>query len=184
MEQAVGTTGRAGPGVRSVLSKVPEITVLFWVAKLLTTGMGEATWDWMDISLGQTVAVAITGPLFVLSLIAQFLTRAYNPWVYWFAVVMVSVFGTTAADLVHNDFGVPYTVSTSVLLVLVATALVALASSRFCVLSSTPSPALEMYSRPAQSSVTVPETLSRNACAVGHCAASSRPAITTVPGPP
>src|SRR5258706_9016727 len=58
------------------------------------------------------------------------------------------------------------------------------AISRFWVFKSTPRPALEMYSRPAQSSVTVPETLSRNACAAGHCAASSRPAITTVPAGP
>src|SRR4051812_5231431 len=58
------------------------------------------------------------------------------------------------------------------------------AISRFCVFKSTPRPALEMYSRPAQSSVTVPETLSRNACATGHCAASRRPAITTVPAAP
>src|SRR5260221_6587210 len=58
------------------------------------------------------------------------------------------------------------------------------AISRFWVFKSTPRPALEMYSSPAQSSVTVPETLSRNACAAGHCAASSRPAITTVPAAP
>src|SRR5258708_37286099 len=56
--------------------------------------------------------------------------------------------------------------------------------SSLWVFKSTPRPALEMYSRPAQSSVTVPETLSRNACAAGHCAASSRPAITTVPAGP
>src|SRR5436190_19464992 len=58
------------------------------------------------------------------------------------------------------------------------------AISRFWVFKRTPRPALEMYSSPAQSSVTVPATLSRKACAFGHCAASSRPAITTVPGGP
>jgi uncharacterized membrane-anchored protein len=105
--------------IPSVLSKVPEITLMFWVAKLLTTGMGETTWDALDIALHQTVAVAITGVLFVASMVVQFARRSYNPWAYWFAIVMVSVFGTTVADLVHNDFGVPYTVSTSVLLVLV-----------------------------------------------------------------
>ncbi|MDT7742126.1 MAG: hypothetical protein QOE59_1204 [Actinomycetota bacterium] len=105
--------------VSTLLSKVPEITLMFWVAKLLTTGMGETTWDALDIAFDQTVAVAITGVLFVASMVIQFARRSYGAWAYWFAIVMVSVFGTTVADLVHNDFGVPYTVSTSVLLVLV-----------------------------------------------------------------
>ena len=103
----------------TLLSKVPEITLMFWVAKLLTTGMGETTWDALAIAFDQTIAVTITGVLFVASMVIQFAMRSYKAWAYWFAVVMVSVFGTTVADLVHNDFGVPYTVSTSVLLVLV-----------------------------------------------------------------
>lgn len=105
--------------VSSLMSKVPEITLMFWVAKLLTTGMGETTWDALDIAFDQYVAVAITGVLFVASMVVQFALRSYHAWAYWFAIVMVSVFGTTVADLVHNDLGVPYTVSTSVLLVLV-----------------------------------------------------------------
>jgi uncharacterized membrane-anchored protein len=103
----------------AVLSKVPEVTLMFWVAKLLTTGMGETTWDALDIAFDQTIAVAITGVLFVAAMVVQFARRSYDTWAYWSAIVMVSVFGTTVADLVHNDFGVPYTVSTSVLLVLV-----------------------------------------------------------------
>jgi uncharacterized membrane-anchored protein len=118
MSRSATTPSRAR--VSTLLSKVPEITVMFWVAKLLTTGMGETTWDALDIAFQQTIAVAITGVLFVASMVIQFARRSYNAWAYWFAVVMVSVFGTTVADLVHNDFGVPYTVSTSVLLVLVA----------------------------------------------------------------
>lgn len=115
------STGMSTPArVSTILSKVPEITLMFWGAKLLTTGMGETTWDGLDIAFDQYVAVTITGVLFVASMVIQFVRRSYNAWGYWFAVVMVSVFGTTVADLVHNDFGVPYTVSTSVLLVLVA----------------------------------------------------------------
>jgi uncharacterized membrane-anchored protein len=95
--------------------KVPQITLLFWVAKLLTTGMGETTWDWLDQSLGQTIALVLSGVLLVAALVAQFAARRYNPWLYWAAVVMVSVFGTAIADTVHNDFGVPYAVSTAVL---------------------------------------------------------------------
>jgi uncharacterized membrane-anchored protein len=114
------STGSPAPArVSTMLSKVPEITLMFWVAKLLTTGMGETTWDALAIGFDQGIAVAITGVLFVASMVIQFARRSYNAWAYWFAIVMVSVFGTTVADLVHNDFGVPYTVSTSVLLVLV-----------------------------------------------------------------
>jgi uncharacterized membrane-anchored protein len=105
--------------VRPALSKVPEITLMFWVAKLLTTGMGETTWDWFDGAMGQALAVTVTAVGFVASMVIQFARRAYNPWSYWFAIVMVSVFGTTIADLVHNDFGVPYTVTTAAALVLV-----------------------------------------------------------------
>ncbi|GAA4856558.1 membrane protein [Actinomycetospora corticicola] len=108
--------------VSTPASKVPEITLVFWVAKLLTTGMGETTWDALDIAFDQVIAVAVTGTLFVLAMVLQFVRRTYEPWTYWFAIVMVSVFGTTVADLVHNDLGVPYTVSTGVLLVLVLAA--------------------------------------------------------------
>jgi uncharacterized membrane-anchored protein len=97
---------------RFIASKVPQITVLFWVAKLLTTGMGETTWDWFDVALGQTTALVLTGSALVAALVAQFAMRRYNAWVYWTAVVTVSVFGTAVADVAHNDFGVPYTMST------------------------------------------------------------------------
>lgn len=113
---ASGTSARGR--VPTLTSKVPEITLLFWVAKLLTTGMGETTWDALDIALGQVTAVVVTGGLFVVSMVVQFVRRSYGAWAYWSAIVMVSVFGTTVADLVHNDLGVPYTVSTSTLLVL------------------------------------------------------------------
>jgi uncharacterized membrane-anchored protein len=102
---------------RDALSKVPEITLMFWVAKLLTTGMGETTWDWMEIATGKGVALVVSIVGFLAAMVAQFAVRTYNAWVYWFAVVMVSVFGTTVADSVHNDFGVPYVVSTAVALV-------------------------------------------------------------------
>lgn len=96
--------------------KVPQITVLFWVAKLLTTGMGEVTWDAMAQGIGQVLALILGGVGLVVALVAQFTVRRYNAWIYWAAVAMVGVFGTAVADSVHNDFGVPYTMSTAVLL--------------------------------------------------------------------
>ena len=56
--------------------------------------MGETTWDWFDVALGQTAALTVTGLALVAALVGQFAMRRYNAWVYWTAVVMVSVFGT------------------------------------------------------------------------------------------
>jgi uncharacterized membrane-anchored protein len=91
---------------------VPEITAWFWLAKVLTTGMGETTSDFLARSLGPIVAGGIGLIGLVVALIAQFRTDRYSPWVYWSAIVMVSVFGTMAADVVHVVAGIPYVVST------------------------------------------------------------------------
>jgi uncharacterized membrane-anchored protein len=111
-----------GEPVRAYANKVPEITLWFWIAKLLTTGMGETTWDWSAIALGPVPAICLSGLGFVVALTLQLRERTYRPWAYWFAVLMVSVFGTTCADAVHVVLGVPYAVSTIVFLVAVLAA--------------------------------------------------------------
>jgi uncharacterized membrane-anchored protein len=116
---ALRTDRRPDTGGRYLATKVPQVTLLFWLAKLLTTGGGETAWDWMSNALGAYLAAGIAGGALVAALVAQFALRRYNPWVYWTAVAMVSVFGTAVADIMHNDFGVPYTVSTAVLFVAV-----------------------------------------------------------------
>jgi len=95
-----------------LFSKVPEVTVLFWVIKVLTTGMGETTSDYLAKTYDPVLAVGAVGVVFVLSLTVQLLARRYVAAVYWFAIVMVSVFGTMVADVIHVRFGVPYAVST------------------------------------------------------------------------
>ena len=97
---------------RQLLSKVPEVTALFWVVKILTTGMGETTSDFLAHLLNPMVAVALGGVGLAYALLLQFRARQYEAWTYWFAVVMVSVFGTMAADVLHVGLGVPYVVST------------------------------------------------------------------------
>jgi uncharacterized membrane-anchored protein len=94
------------------LTKVPKITALFWVIKILSTAMGEATSDATVNTIGPALAVplALIALLFALKL--QFRTMTYRPVNYWFAVTMVAVFGTMAADGVHIA-GVPYTISSS-----------------------------------------------------------------------
>jgi uncharacterized membrane-anchored protein len=83
-------------------SKVPEvITIYFWIAKLLTTALGESTSDALVFGINKYVAVGIGFVGLVVALILQFAVRRYIPWTYWFAVTMVAVFGTMAADVLH-----------------------------------------------------------------------------------
>jgi uncharacterized membrane-anchored protein len=94
--------------------RVPEITVYFWIIKGLSTAMGESTSDYLVHAIAPVAAVAIGFVAFVAALALQFRQRRYRAWTYWFAVVMVGVFGTMAADVLHVGFSVPY-VATSIL---------------------------------------------------------------------
>ncbi len=95
-----------------LIRKVPEITAIFWVAKILTTAMGEATSDYFVFRINPYLAVTLGGVALALALILQFSVRKYVPWIYWLTVAMVAVFGTMAADVLHIQFGIPYTVTT------------------------------------------------------------------------
>jgi uncharacterized membrane-anchored protein len=94
-------------------AKVPELTVYFWITKILTTGMGETTSDFLNARLGPVIAVPIMLVALWLSLRIQFRRPHYEAWSYWLVVVMVAVFGTTAADALHVVLGIPYVISTS-----------------------------------------------------------------------
>jgi uncharacterized membrane-anchored protein len=106
-------------GSHPLAAKVPEITVLFWVIKVLTTGMGEAMSDFLgQHSVPLAAAIGIFGLTFALWL--QLRVREYRAPVYWFAVMMVAVFGTMAADGVHDGASIPYSVTTPVFAFIVA----------------------------------------------------------------
>jgi uncharacterized membrane-anchored protein len=93
-------------------SKVPEVTLYFWITKVLTTGMGETTSDYLVHRLGPPTAVAIGGAGLVGALALQFRKDRYSAWIYWLAVVTVSISGTVAADVLHVQFGIAYLTST------------------------------------------------------------------------
>jgi uncharacterized membrane-anchored protein len=92
---------------------VPEIIFLFWVAKVLSTAMGEATSDYMNQAIGPAIAVPIMLAGLYAALKLQFKEDHYVAWRYWLVVVMVAVFGTSAADALHVGLGIPYAVSTA-----------------------------------------------------------------------
>jgi uncharacterized membrane-anchored protein len=100
------------PLTRRIGVKVPQVTIGFWVVKILTTAMGEATSDYSVHQVDPVVAVAFGFVAFALALALQLSLRRYVVWIYWLAVIMVAVFGTMAADVLHVRFGVPYVVST------------------------------------------------------------------------
>jgi uncharacterized membrane-anchored protein len=93
------------------VAKVPEITASFWVIKLLTTAMGEAASDLL-LNAMRIVGFVIGTLGFVAALWLQFRIRGYNAFAYWAAVMMVAVFGTMAADLVHRELAVSFAVCT------------------------------------------------------------------------
>jgi len=105
-------TGSPSPWTRRAL-RVPEVTVYFWVIKALSTAMGEATSDYLVHRIHPVPAVLLGFIGFCVALVVQFSRGRYLAWSYWFAVVMVGVFGTMAADVLHVGFGVPYAISTT-----------------------------------------------------------------------
>ena len=87
-------------GPKPLAAKVPEITALFWVIKVLTTGIGESSSDFLGAKSIPLAALIGTSGL-ILALWLQLRATRYRAPVYWFAVLMVAVFGTMAADGLH-----------------------------------------------------------------------------------
>lgn len=106
----MGTVNKLG--ANRLLRKVPQVTLLFWVIKLLTTAMGESTSDFLVFHFNPYAAVILGFIVFVVVMWLQFRTRTYVPWLYWLNVLMVAIFGTMAADVTHVVLGVPYIIST------------------------------------------------------------------------
>jgi uncharacterized membrane-anchored protein len=92
-------------------SKVPPINGSFWFIKILTTAMGEATSDYFVHRFSPEIAVLAAGLVFLVVLYWQLRAPRYLVVTYWTGVVMVSVFGTMCADVIHVGLGVPYLVS-------------------------------------------------------------------------
>ncbi len=98
---------------RNITKKVPEVIVIFWIIKLLTTAFGESTSDYLVHTIDPVVAVLLGAVFFFFALGMQLWVRRYIAWVYWLAVAMIAVFGTMVADVLHVGMGVPYLYSTT-----------------------------------------------------------------------
>jgi uncharacterized membrane-anchored protein len=109
-------------GSRVLFNKVPRVTADFWIIKLLAVTVGETAADYMNLDLGLGLSLTswiLTGFL-VAALVLQFLQRRYIPWVYWTAVVVISVVGTLVTDNLVDNFGVPLETTTIIFSVALA----------------------------------------------------------------
>jgi uncharacterized membrane-anchored protein len=102
-------TSTSGAG----FTKVPVIIAFFWLTKVATTAMGETTSDALNgLPTGPALAIPLMLVGLVWALRRQFRTDRYDAWTYWTVVVMVAIFGTSAADALHVGLGIPYLAST------------------------------------------------------------------------
>ena len=109
-----------------ILSKVPEVTLGFWVIKILATTLGETggdavTMTWLHADAnphngGYLIGTGIFLAVFVAAVIAQISTRRFNPWIYWLAIVASTTVGTAMADFFDRSLGIGYTGGSSILL--------------------------------------------------------------------
>ncbi|MBS4199201.1 hypothetical protein KHA93_05970 [Bacillus sp. FJAT-49732] len=106
--------------MKILLNKVPQVTIFFWIIKVLCTTVGETFADFINfnIGLGLTLTTIIMGVGFFIALFFQFKANKYVPAIYWITVVLISVFGTLVTDNLTDNMGVPLEVSTSVFSVL------------------------------------------------------------------
>src|ERR1700730_160346 len=107
-----------------MLNKVPEVTLAFWVIKIMSTTVGETGADYLavHVGLGTAVTSGITVSLLLVALLLQLRTRRYVPWIYWLTVVLVSIVGTQITDVLTDKLGVGlYTSTAAFSIVLAAT---------------------------------------------------------------
>src|SRR6185437_5464769 len=97
---------------KKTLRKVPEVFLIFWIIKLLTTAMGDSTSDYLVHVFDPIITVVLGAIGFGIAITLQIFVKRYTAWIYWLTVTMVAIFGTMAADVIHIGLGVPYLDST------------------------------------------------------------------------
>src|SRR3954454_6555433 len=113
---SISRSGAGAPTLRTMLNKVPELTLYFWIIKVLCTTVGETAADFLNdnLGLGLTKTTFVTGAVLVVALVFQFRVRRYVPGIYWLAVVLISVVGTLITDNLTDNFGVSLVTTTVV----------------------------------------------------------------------
>jgi uncharacterized membrane-anchored protein len=106
-------------------SKVPEVTLIFWIIKVLATTLGETAGDAvsMSLNLGYLLSTAIFAVIFLAAVIVQILAKKFHPVIYWATIVATTTVGTTLADFADRSLGIGYTGGTILLLILLISSL-------------------------------------------------------------
>src|SRR4051812_11706824 len=118
-----------------LVAKVPQVTLLFWIVKILATTLGETGGDAVTMSwLGETtdeakgtgylIGTGIFGVIFVAAVLVQIKAKKFHPFLYWLTIVATTTVGTTLADYCTRSLGIGYTGGSTILLILVIGALV------------------------------------------------------------
>ena len=91
-----------------MISKVPEVTLLFWIVKVAATTLGETAGDAvsMSLDLGYLTATLIFATLFLLAVVVQIRARQFHPYVYWATIIATTTVGTTLADFADREMGI------------------------------------------------------------------------------
>jgi uncharacterized membrane-anchored protein len=110
-----------------IASKVPQVTLVFWILKIAATTLGEIGGDavTMSMNLGYLVGTSIFAALFFVAVWAQISTRRFHPWIYWGAIVASTTVGTTLADYADRSLGIGYAGGSTLLLALLLLSLFA-----------------------------------------------------------
>lgn len=118
-------TKAEGDDTTRALTKVPELTLLFWIIKIAATTLGETGGDAvsMSMSLGYLIGTAIFAATFLIAVVVQIKTSRFNPWVYWITIIATTTVGTTLADFADRSLGIGYAGGASVLFVLLLSSL-------------------------------------------------------------
>jgi uncharacterized membrane-anchored protein len=108
-------------GETAALSKVPEVTLAFWIIKILATTLGETGGDAvsMSMNLGYLIGTAIFGTIFIAAVVVQIRAPRFHPVIYWFTIIASTTVGTTLADYATRSLGIGYTGGSTILLALV-----------------------------------------------------------------
>ena len=106
--------------VTTALSKVPELTLIFWVIKILATTLGETAGDALSMSmdLGYLLSTAIFAAIFLIAVIAQIKAKQFHPFLYWATIIATTTVGTTLADYATRSLGIGYTGGSALLFAL------------------------------------------------------------------
>ncbi len=109
-----------------VLSKVPEVTLVFWIIKIIATTLGETGGDavTMSMNLGYAVGTLIFAAVFMIAVVAQMRARRFHAWLYWLTIVATTTVGTTLADFADRSLGIGYAGGSSLLAALLAASLI------------------------------------------------------------